>query len=284
VTDIMFNSNGRRNLTTLEKIWLSAGKSFRRMFGTTVNVEDGKYRSAFTCDTKTDAQRAISFRLKEVGTMQWIDEEVREGDIFLDIGANIGIYSIAAGHRVGPSGRVYAFEPHKINVIALLRNITQSGLGGRVLVFSTPLTDKSALLEFNYKSLDSASSGSQFGHARVPGSDKAFKPVATEMALGMSFDDLIAQGSVQPPTMIKIDVDGNELPILSGMKKLLTGATHPRVIQVEINPGEEDKIKDFFAGCGYRLDKVHHTRSGQRQLDGGADPKTVAKNAIFRKG
>ena len=279
----MFTSDGRRNLTALEKMWLGVSKSLRRMFATTVKVADGPFSSTFWCENKTDAQRAIAFRLKEVGTMQWIDEEIGEGDIFLDIGANIEIYSIAAGHRVGTNGCVYAFEPHKINAVALLRNIVLSGLSSRIVVFSIPLSGNSEVLQFNYKSLDSASSGSQFGSNRLPGSDKEFRPVASEMAFGMSIDDLIAQGGIQPPTMIKIDVDGNELPILTGMRKLLSGTFYPRVIRVEINAGEEDKIADFLGGCGYQLDKFHYTRSGQRQFDRGVDPKHIAKNAIFRK-
>ena len=45
--------------------------------------------------------------------MNFIRRYLRAGDTFLDIGANIGVYSLLAASRVGPSGRVVAFEPAK---------------------------------------------------------------------------------------------------------------------------------------------------------------------------
>ena len=59
--------------------------------------------------------------VKESGTCEWIKNDIGPGDVFFDIGANIGIYSILAANRVGKTGKVYAFEPHSGNFTRLLR-------------------------------------------------------------------------------------------------------------------------------------------------------------------
>src|SRR5262249_11802872 len=103
--------------------WPAAGLSrirskwwARRRENTIRKVEirhDGRIY-AFLCENLRDYARCAGIFLKEPGTCEWIDRTVREGGDFYDIGANIGVYSILAGHR-GPSGRVVAFEPHAGN-------------------------------------------------------------------------------------------------------------------------------------------------------------------------
>lgn len=278
----MFRSNGHRDLNALEKILLSVSLAVRRALQPKVFLNDKGHRSVFVCETKTDAQRPAGLWLKEAGTMRWIETEVRTGDIFMDIGANIGVYSLAAAHRAGSAGRVYAFEPHKVNAVTLMRNIVQSGLGDRIELFTSPLSDEQRVLRFNYVSLASGSSGSQFGHARVAGKDRDFQPVASEIATAQSVDQLIAANAISPPSLIKIDVDGNELSILRGMQNLLKGASRPRSVQVEINVGEEQEITSFLSACGYEVGERHFTRPGEALRKRGIPVDQIAHNAIFR--
>lgn len=97
----MFRSDGHRLPNRLEKILLKAAGGLRRLLLVRVRLDDKGYRSVYLCENKNDAQRPMSSWIKEAGTMRWIDGEVRAGDIFMDIGANIGIYTLAAAHRVG---------------------------------------------------------------------------------------------------------------------------------------------------------------------------------------
>jgi FkbM family methyltransferase len=279
---ILFRSDGRRPPNRLEKILLKAAGGLRRLLLVRVRLDDNGHRSVYLCESKHDAERPMSLWLKEEGTMRWIDGEVRAGDIFMDIGANIGIYTLAAAHRVGETGKVYAFEPHKMNGVTLLRNLAASGLAGRVDFFACALSDASHVLPFNYVSLASASSGSQFGHTRVAGASHDFKPVAREMLAAVTVDELIAGGTIKAPNLVKIDVDGNEIKILQGMKKLLAGKDRPRAVQVELNIGEQEEIASFLADCGYALAERHHTRPGARRLKSGIPLEKVAHNAIFR--
>jgi len=81
-----------------------------------VRVSDGQFEYEFRCETPVEVWRAKTLPVKEAGTIQWIAGRVQSGDVFYDIGANIGLYTLVAGKRVGPAGMVYAFEPHVKNV------------------------------------------------------------------------------------------------------------------------------------------------------------------------
>lgn len=278
----MFYSTGTRRLNLLEKSVLGITGWARSRLLPSLRINDRGFESRYVCSNKHEAQRAASLWLKEEGTMRWIDGEVRAGDIFMDIGANIGVYTIAAAHRVGPSGKIYAFEPHKLNAVTLMQNVQLSKLADRVEIFSFPLSESATVLRFNYASLASASSGSQFGHTRMAGNEKEFTPVASEVMASVSVDELIERGIIQTPCLVKIDVDGNELPILRGMKSLLCGKDRPRAVQVEVNVGEGDPIAAFLTECGYKLDSRHFTRPGEAKLKRGVPIEKVEFNAIFK--
>jgi len=278
----LFYSNGKRDLNVLEKLAFKISTVLRSWLLFKLRLNDNGYRSLYVCENKFNAQRAASLWLKEEGTMRWIDGDVRAGDIFMDVGANIGIYTIAAAHRVGPKGKVYAFEPHKINALTLMQNVQLSGLADRVDLFFFPLSDTAEVLRFNYASLASASSGSQFGHAKIAGKDRKFEPVASEMAASMFTDDLVARNIIQPPSLIKIDVDGNELMILRGMRNLLSSKNKPRSVLVEINVGENTSIDVFMKECGYELSVRNLDRPGEKKLKQGIPESKIEFNAIYR--
>lgn len=277
----MFTSDGSRYLSRRERFVMRLMASLRKRLLVRVRLLDRGRLAIYVCETAMDAWRPLSLWLKEEGTMAWIEAEVRPGDVFMDIGANIGIYSIAAAQRMGGSGEVYAFEPHKVNGVTLLRNVQANGLQGRIRVFACALSDSDGFLAFNYASLASASSASQLGHRRVPGSDEEFSPVSSEMVFSTSVDSLIAAGAIEPPTLVKIDVDGNELAILRGMAGLLRGPRRPRAVQVELNVGEQDEIAALMQASGYALVGRHFTHDGRNAHARGVPLAQIAHNAIF---
>jgi FkbM family methyltransferase len=273
------SERGHRELNALEKLWFDAKAALRAALVSELAIQDGPYRTIFLCENRTQAYRALSLWVKEAGTMEWIDKRVRAGERFLDIGANVGIYTLAAAHRVGAGGRVYAVEPHKPNAVSLMRNVLRNGLQDRVDVLTVALSDRRMIAAFNYKDLAPSSTGSQLGAAHVSG--KAFKPAASELVLGLSVDELIAIEAIAPPHHVKIDVDGIELSILHGMAELLASPERPRSVQVELNVGEHEAVESYMSSKGYRLDHRHFTAIGQRQMAAGKDVSQIAHNAVF---
>ena len=246
-----------------------------------VQVDDGRFQYQFRCETPYETWRARTLLEKEQGTVRWISESVQPGEVFYDIGANIGLYTLLAGKRVGEAGLVYAFEPHVANVQSLLYNVSQNGLGERVKVMSCALNDREGFFDFNYYAAQPGTSMSQLNDVR-DSEDRQFQPVFAEYKYGATIDGLIAAGAVHPAHHIKIDVDGNELLIVRGMRGLLTGAARPKSVQVEINPRHKAELYQFMSDAGFELVEKHFTLHGKKQIADGADPESLGYNAIFK--
>lgn len=274
-------SVGRKAPSQAQRMLIRFFSSLRKRLTFKVAVSDGAHELTFIGESYADVLRPMTLKIKEEGTFAWIEREVRAGDRFLDIGANIGIYTLSAAARVGAEGKVYAVEPHKINSLTLMKNIAASGFVDRVDVLPFGLSDRPQVVRFNYLSLLSASSGSQLGTTQVEGHGDHFRPVATELLPAFSVDALIADKVIEPPTLVKIDVDGLELPILRGMEGLLRAAQRPRAIQVEINLGQRVEIDAFMTAAGYGVDGRHTTMASEQLRAAGKSVEDVAHNAIY---
>jgi transketolase len=280
--EVVLQSNGDRGLTPFELRVLQYKEKIRNYLLTEVKVCDGQFQTVFICENDMQAARALSLWIKEAGTMEWLDKNLRQGDRFLDIGANVGIYSLAAAHRVGPTGKVFAAEPHKFNICSLLKNILRNNFQDRIKVLTVPLTSERCATEFNYSSIIPASTGSQLGSTKRDGrGGYEFIPVLTELTVGLSLDEVIDLKMIEAPDMIKIDVDGIELKILQGMKRLLVSDNRPRSIQVELNLGEQEDVVSFLEEHGYGLDHRHLTLQGKHYFDAGKSMSEIAHNAVF---
>lgn len=249
--------------------------------GRTLTVDDGALPSLrFRVCTVDEYNRATFALRNEPGTLSWITEQIRPGDVFYDVGANIGIFSMLAAHRTGPSGRVVAFEPHAATIATLLENIALNGLGEHIEVLSCALHGTTGHLPFLYRSLVAGSGLSQVGATRDPFGQDA-EPVARELKAVASGDDLIAGGAIAPAGVIKIDVDGNEAHVLAGMRGLLTGSERPRSVQVEVNPKASAEVLELMSAAGYRETARHFTMAVERSIREGIDPATLGANVVF---
>jgi len=244
-------------------------------------IVDGDVRYRLRCGTARELGRCYKFFLKEPGTWDWIHKEVKPGDVFYDIGANIGIFTIVAAKGTGEKGKVFAFEPHSANFTRLLDNIILNGLQGIVVPCNFALNDANGFFPFNYFSSDTGSSNSQLSSVRSF-SGGEYKPELSELKCAASVDGLIALGNSLSPHHIKIDVDGNELAILRGMTKLLKSPGRPRSVQVEISKRQEADILSFMKTHNFLLSAKHYTRAAQRRIANGANPDDLYYNAIFR--
>ncbi len=245
----------------------------------------GGYEIQFQCRSDLELMRAQTLATKEVGTVDWILSDLKAGQIFFDIGANIGVYSMLAGLHLKGTGQVYSFEPHAVNVSGLLANAQLNQLHDRLKIFSCALNDCEGFFEFEYSSLKP---GAAFNSLLANGSDipaatKTHHSTIKEMKAAYSVDSLIEKGVLPAPHHIKIDVDGIELRIVHGMRKLLSGSAAPLSVQIEIDPETASEIHALMASFGYSKTFRHDTHSGKQSLAGGAAPDTIAHNVIFRR-
>ncbi len=229
---------------------------------------------------KAELYRYATFFTKEEGTITWLENTLRQDDIFYDVGANLGLYSLFAA-KLNKNIKTYAFEPHKLNFASLINNVRDNGLLADIIPISIPLSDTAELTSLYYKSLYNGGSMNQLGHKNDAFSGRDFPSSFEEIIYAMPMDAFA--GSVIPfPTVVKIDVDGNELAILKGMTNVLSAPNKPRSIQIEINPGYKTSIVDLMNSYGYELDYCHYTSSADEWAEELNSKDDVPHNAVFK--
>lgn len=162
--------------------------------------------------------------------------ELQPGDVFYDVGAHIGYYGLAAARRVGPQGRVYAFEPLPLNLKLLRGHVAANG-ADNVEVIAAGVAEAPGTARFDL--------GKGTGRGRLGDGG------GLEVQL-VSLDDLLARGVLRPPTMIKMDVEGAELQALRGARQLLT--THHPQIMLSVHSAQlKEDCSRLLIDSGYRL-------------------------------
>lgn len=263
------------------KRWNRLRQRLLQLLTREVEIIDGKWRYRFQCDSLVEFKRCMKFFIKEPGTIEWIRNEFYPGDVFYDIGANIGIYTIFAAYRTGESGKVFAFEPHSASFTKLLQNIGLNKLQNIIIPCNFALHDEHGYFPFNYSSSEAGSSDSQLSSVRGA-FDAQYEPDITELKHAVSIDSLLASKKIPTPHHVKIDVDGNEYLILRGMSKLLKSIERPRSIQVEVIKRNNASILSFMENHNYVLSDKHYTRGPSRRIAQGDDPADYHYNGIFR--
>lgn len=164
------------------------------------------------------------------------------GDTFVDVGANIGYYSVLAAMRVAPGGTVIAIEPVHSTAEALRRNVRANGLSGvRVVEVAVgPVGLERAAVFLDPRHL---------GRATLRG---AQEPEAHDVRV-QTLDEVC--GDLDRITLIKIDVEGGELGALKGAERILE-----RTASVVVECNEEGPAVDrFLERRGFVVSRLHFT-------------------------
>lgn len=138
---------------------------------------------------------------------------LRAGDVFLDVGANVGYYTLAAASKVQSSGQVYAFEPHPV-MAAQLRNNCEQNPHLPIQIFETAVADQSGEASF-YIPPDN-------GFQSVEGSLVAHSDFSEKKVPVVTLDQIcrkVGPGKIQ---LAKIDIEGYEARALRGAQGLLS--------------------------------------------------------------
>lgn len=181
-------------------------------------VDLGGYRLLVPTRDPDFGSNIFAFRQYEEPVRQAVRDHLREGQVCLDIGANIGVMTFLAASIVGPSGRVIAVEPNPGNVQLLYRSILLNGVTN---VEVLPLAASNARAVF---SLTGRSNTHLIGARGAEGGGDFVQSVA--------LDDLL--GSLPRLDFVKLDIEGHEPPALEGMWQLVT--RHRPTLLTEFNP------------------------------------------------
>lgn len=174
-----------------------------------------------------------------------LDQWVRPGDWVLDIGANIGRYTLRLSGIVGPKGRVLAFEPVPSS-FELLSFYTASNSMANITLFNVALSDRTQEIGVTIPPLTSVTFDTKT-MAQLTSTTDGLR------ILSVPLDDLKIPRKI---SFVKIDTEGHELQVLKGMRKLIQ-RDHP-VFLIEENQPE---VIGFLARYGYVAEKTEGSRN-----------------------
>lgn len=216
-----------------------------------VDVPDGPLR--FITPTPLLQARAHSALSKETDTIGWI-ERFASNDVFWDVGANVGVFSLYAALRRSVS--VLAFEPSAANYMVLCRNIQINALSERIAPYCIALAADTTLGVLNLSSPEMGTALHQFGSQGDTSRYWAGGAGACAQGMiGYTIDDFIRQFQPPFPCHLKIDVDGLEWPILAGARRTLRD---PRLRSIMAELGVSDRTElerclAELAAAGFKL-------------------------------
>lgn len=177
---------------------------------------------------------------------------LRPGDLYLDVGANIGLFTLIASHRVGRTGKVYAFEPIASTFQCLLQNISLNRFNN-ISAHQLALSDAIGQAEMTI-SLDGFDGRNSL--AMPTGGEKFAKETVALSTLDYFVADNNLAGKI---TMIKIDVEGWENHVLEGAKTTLAAADAP-LLHIEFTEealrtanSSSDELFQVVKRLGYEL-------------------------------
>jgi FkbM family methyltransferase len=223
------------DLTMLRRAFLSLGKHLERLpvrhlvhpsvkglywrFATSGGI-DQVYGSLMRLPPD-QRQRDILLNRYEPAVTRKIEQILKPGMSFCDVGANIGIFTLLAARLVGPSGRVIAFEPIPDNAVILRENIRLNGYG-QVTLHEKAVTISPTIVKLYLSSFRGS-------HSMLP--EPARFTGRTHEVEGVRLDLFPALAHID---LMKVDVEGLELQVLESL-----GTYRPRNLILEYNPERE---------------------------------------------
>lgn len=168
----------------------------------------------------------------EPPTSRVISELLHSGDTFIDVGANSGYFSLLASRRVGPTGRVFSFEPVPSMRKRLIENILLNAMSN-VSIHDVAVSNAIGVLPLF--------EGPE-GHKGISSLRHIDNPAATIEVKTVPLDSL--RQTLTTVKLVKIDVEGAEQLVLEGMTNILK-EDHPYVV-IEIT---DDYLQAFSHGA-----------------------------------
>lgn len=147
----------------------------------------------------------------ESGTVRVLEDLIKPGMVVVDVGAHIGFFTLLAAKKVGPAGKVYAFEPNPLSYALLVDNIALNGYQNAVAV-QKALSNRTGSAALFLNQRDSMVS-----------SLYQTKPVTLSKVRvqTVTLDAFLDEKGWPPVHVVKMDVEGSELDVLQGMGGVL---------------------------------------------------------------
>jgi len=221
-----------------------------------------KTRVLLHVDSWIELKVRLKSATREPDTVRWIETHFRDGDVFYDIGANVGAYSLITAKLYGGRVRVCAFEPSALNFAQLVRNLALNECGDTVTPLPIALAESTQPLVFNYRNVTRGAALHSLGDAAGEHGE-AFVPALRQHLLAYSLDALVPHYHLPDPNHIKIDVDGSEERILTGATATLSRQGLKSVlIEASGDTASNERLRVLLVAAGLRFAERHDMPGG----------------------
>jgi|SRR5210317_1758372 FkbM family methyltransferase len=207
----------------------------------------------FYTPTKKTAGRVKKIFRKEPITITWMDN-MQPGDTVIDIGANVGMYSLMSA--VSRKVNVYAFEPEASNYNLLCQNIRLNNVQNKVTAYCAGTLDYDGFSVLNIaQDRDVGPGGSCHTVDEEKNFDLSKMNVAFKQGINIVKLDTFCKQMNISPDHIKMDVDGLEHRVIDGAKESIQKAKTV-IIELNLNLTEHNNAVEKMKSLGFKLDET----------------------------
>lgn len=201
-----------------------------------------------------------------VARLLWGDE------VFWDVGANVGYFTLVAATALNHRGQIIAFEPGKNAYDRLTENIALNPWRN-IRAFPLAVTDREGEAVLHLAGDIADSSANLYQAAKIQAGCQVCRTVA--------LDHFLQEENLSPPDLIKLDAEGAELAVLRGAQRLINDSPPLWLMEMEeknLRAAGTSKagVVEFLFGCGYR---AAHLKKGRWYAT--PDPAGVKGRNIF---
>ncbi len=155
----------------------------------------------------------ITHGVFEKGVAWAIEKHLKPGQTMLDIGANIGFFTLLGCHTVGPKGKVYSFEPNPDVFAMMEQSVHINAFRKRSVQHNVAAFDRVDEIELTW-------SPAKHGGGRLVTTDQVKLDECSAKIRALPVDDLVDEADL-PVSLIKIDTEGSESYALHGAQRIL---------------------------------------------------------------
>lgn len=215
-------------------------------------IKKTEYGFNIILDLKKDVDLYFYRGIFEKENLEYFGSLIKPGNIILDIGANIGIYSLMASVKTGNIGKVYSFEPADWAINRLKENIRLNKFEN-IEVIDKAISDISGISDFFICDDDAYNS---IGNKPMREVREVKKVEIT------TIDDFLSSRSISHVDIIKIDTEGADYLVLKGAKQLLSSSSPP-IIFCEYSRKTIDgfhhslnEFEEYIKGFNYKIFEI----------------------------
>ncbi len=252
-----------------------------------VDVDGKTLRYSAAEGSRNLVARVTSLFAKEPTTIPWL-ETFGEHDVLLDIGANVGMYSIYAAVMTGC--RVFCIEPEALNFAELNKNIYLNGLHDRVTAWCAAAGTRFEVGKLLLGAFAVGFSHHDYGESSwrkdmkwTPEVTVARDQRITQGSISVGIDELVASGALPQPNHVKIDVDGHEPKVVAGaLKTFANPATKTVLIEIDFGSDACQQIIDTMVANGwqYSMDQLVANRQHVMKPERVGQLRTIKKDGF----